>query len=400
MAYQNVGTPRFIIDWLQWWKSLGLIRGHQIWNARAIEPIETFTSENEGIVVDNIIGINPTSQTIATDIEDDADGFNYNITGTSNWQLPRPGSSNNDPVFPIEEVNIVGLLGHNFGSFPGLDFTFNFHDGENIENNYINLTNEVTNPISINADPQQQGKNMKFDYNGFTLQSADGTSTGNSPLVGPGSFQPNIRLDPANADNYYTSHFKLGSLLMGKTYELPHSPELSLTMTNEMDGISRSRTKGGSDLVNYRYTKSPLWGDLAPWELHDPVNPLQDQNLSRIGRRSWDLSFNYLSASDLNPVTEGVSKKITDPDAFDNEAGNPIWTSQSGTTSNILQSDDFYSQVIHRTNGGALPFIFQPDSNNSNPDQFAICKFDMNSFVYEQISKGIYNVNLKIREVW
>ena len=51
MAYQNVGTPRFIIDWLQWWKSLGLIRGHQIWNARAIEPIETFTSENDSVCI-------------------------------------------------------------------------------------------------------------------------------------------------------------------------------------------------------------------------------------------------------------------------------------------------------------------------------------------------------------
>tara|TARA_Y100000034_G_C6692593_1_gene305021 strand:+ start:176 stop:304 length:129 start_codon:yes stop_codon:yes gene_type:complete len=32
MAYQNVGTPRFIIDWLSWWKSLGLLYGGDIWN--------------------------------------------------------------------------------------------------------------------------------------------------------------------------------------------------------------------------------------------------------------------------------------------------------------------------------------------------------------------------------
>ena len=49
---------------------------------------------------------------------------------------------------------------------------------------------------------------------------------------------------------------------------------------------------------------------------------------------------------------------------------------------------------------GNLPFIFQPDSNNNNPDQFAICKFDMKEFKFEQVANGVYNVKLKIREVW
>ena len=31
MAYSSVKTPRFIIDWLQWWKELGLIKGRDIY---------------------------------------------------------------------------------------------------------------------------------------------------------------------------------------------------------------------------------------------------------------------------------------------------------------------------------------------------------------------------------
>ena len=69
---------------------------------------------------------------------------------------------------------------------------------------------------------------------------------------------------------------------------------------------------------------------------------------------------------------------------------------------NILTDDNFFSQVIHKTNGGQLPFIFQPDggaNGNNNPDQFAICKFD-SGFKFEQVANGVYNVKLKIREVW
>ena len=58
------------------------------------------------------------------------------------------------------------------------------------------------------------------------------------------------------------------------------------------------------------------------------------------------------------------------------------------------------SEVIRKTNGGQLPFIFQPDKDNNNPDQFAIAKFDMKSFKFEQVANGVYNVKLKIREVW
>ena len=54
--------------------------------------------------------------------------------------------------------------------------------------------------------------------------------------------------------------------------------------------------------------------------------------------------------------------------------------------------------------GSHLPFIFNPSgggaSPNNNPDQFAICRFDMDSLQYTQVAHNTYNVKLKIREVW
>ena len=67
---------------------------------------------------------------------------------------------------------------------------------------------------------------------------------------------------------------------------------------------------------------------------------------------------------------------------------------------NLLTDDNFFSQVWHKTLGGTLPFIFQPDSSNNNPDQFAICKFKDNSLEATQSAHNVYDIKLSIEEVW
>jgi hypothetical protein len=67
---------------------------------------------------------------------------------------------------------------------------------------------------------------------------------------------------------------------------------------------------------------------------------------------------------------------------------------------NVLNGEDFFSSVWNKTMGGHLPFIFQQDKNNSNPDQFAICRFDMDSLQVKQVAYNTYTISLKIRECW
>ena len=66
----------------------------------------------------------------------------------------------------------------------------------------------------------------------------------------------------------------------------------------------------------------------------------------------------------------------------------------------IITDDNFFSQVWHKTLAGTLPFIFQPDSSNSNPDQFAICRFKDNSLKATQSAFNVYDISLSIEEVW
>ena len=106
------------------------------------------------------------------------------------------------------------------------------------------------------------------------------------------------------------------------------------------------------------------------------------------------MSFSFLSDLSIFPEISNLNYyESLSPDGLQ-------YGSQLDSSGNTLLDDptSFYSQVIHKTNGGSLPFVFQPDSSNNNPDQFAICKMKISKF--KQVANGAYNIKLKIREVW
>jgi len=53
----------------------------------------------------------------------------------------------------------------------------------------------------------------------------------------------------------------LAELVVGRYYDMPHSPDLSLSMSHEYEGIKTITTKGGSTLSNTSYYKPAKWGD-------------------------------------------------------------------------------------------------------------------------------------------
>ena len=328
MAYQNVGTPRFYVNVLEWLASKG-------YDAL---PNNTF-------------------RTLPVNVQ----------TTTGN-------SGEGDYNFLIS----LGFNSNSFyavlGLYPNGSWKISDSSG-----NYLSLTGAV-NPSG------ELGQNCDPDRGGWSLGTFNGEGLGSGwHLITTG--MPSA-----------------GSIILGTYYDMPHSPDLKLTMTREMDGVKRIRTKGGTDLVKQQYTGNPDygasfdgWGFAEAWELWFSFP--EHQSLSRSGRRVWDLSFSYLQDSDLFPEISNLEEHGTDYDS----------SSSIGKT--LLDDNSFYSQVIHKTNGGQLPFIFQPDAprlnpltglyegGNSNPDNFAICKFD-NSFSFQQTAPNLYSVKMKIREVW
>ena len=121
--------------------------------------------------------------------------------------------------------------------------------------------------------------------------------------------------------------------------------------------------------------------------------------LSKTGRRVWNLTFSFLDDGNIFGANQMLNNDIFKTEIAD---GNFTFDDNDVNASNefifnITQDDSFFSQVINKTLGGSLPFIFQPD--NQYPD-FAICKFDQNSFSFAQQSPNLYRITLKIREIW
>ena len=142
-----------------------------------------------------------------------------------------------------------------------------------------------------------------------------------------------------------------------------------------------------------------------PFDVYETSLDVTTTGARRNGRKSWSLKFSYVSDSDLFSSNPGASSytehpndstyETSDLDGLD-ATGSPISTSYLGF--NIDTDDSFYAQVWNKTLGGALPFIFQPDSNHR--DDFYICKFDQKSLKIEQSAYKVYDISLKIVEAW
>ena len=159
--------------------------------------------------------------------------------------------------------------------------------------------------------------------------------------------------------------------------------------TIEVKSTKTVETKGGATLSNTYWIKPPNWGDDLPaWGLSGAEGIT---SLSVSGRRIWNLTFSYLDEEDVLPE---VSSLTSYGSSFFNE-NDPQYKAFLNNDAN----SNFFTEVIHKTAGGALPFIFNP-SGEAKPDDYAICKFDQNSFQFSKISDTLYSTTLKIREVW
>ena len=335
MAYQNVGTPRFYINVGEWLLSTGAAVYAPAWD----EDPNIFST----------LPVNPTLQSSTAQTTEIIIMFSMAIP----------------TVVGEKEQGFVAVLGHEYvyESSPYMFQIFRTADPD------YSKTNGFTEVINGNWS----STDVAPEYAGFSILEIE-----ESAIYGVYLEYPVPRI---------------GSIILGSYYDMPHSPDLSLTLSREMEGANRIRTKGGFDLVQHKYIRPPNWGQLGAWELG--VDTINKQYLQKSGRRIWDLSFSYLQDSDIFPDVSSLRNYETISPNGD------VWNNSMDITDNtLLEENTFYSQVIHKTNGGQLPFIFQPDNSNSNPDQFAICKFDQSSFQFKQVANGVYNVKLKIREVW
>ena len=178
------------------------------------------------------------------------------------------------------------------------------------------------------------------------------------------------------------SPFRLGSFVAGRSFTFPHNANLSMNINNETN-IRKTRTLGGSDIVDINYYRQPLWNGYPPFVA---TNEPSLSATSSIGRRSWALTFSFLTQDSTFPQDMGegfmFDNNITDD-------GVNTWT--NWTTENIT------SHFMTLTLNGQLPFLFQPDSTK---DVYAWCRLKSNTFSVQQSAPNLYTSKMTFEEVW
>ena len=298
------------------------------------------------------------------------------VIGNQNQNTPKTS-------FPI---NFCALLNHNFGtetlnitSWSGLGNTM---DGQSLTDTNIynknvlnaNINNALNNTISP-------------EYNGTSIWTFTETND---------YFKEFQALFPTGYDT--STNHQLGSFVVGKYWDAPYSPDLNLTMSRSFAGIKKQKTIGGKTLANIYYDGPTEWTmndpdgtyKYPPFELDTTgtdFNQRVKSGLGRKGLRSWKLTFSYIPDGDMWMENE-VSNTLTSDDVTpNNDIPNP------------MLSDESFNFVWNCTLGGTLPFIFQPDKTNNNPDQFSICTFRENTLNVQQNGPNVYQLSVTIDEV-
>ena len=338
MAYQNVATPRFYANY----GLFSIMSG--------IDLIGGDASFWEAGILTQQFNLNPAST--VRDLRNETHWFQFD-----------------DDI----GYNFVFFLGHSMGV-----------NGNNILVNDYEHTFDGAFNFSVNAS-----NNGEPSYDGWSLGGFNG-----SPFLGT-----KMRV-------YLEGGYKCNSVAFGRYYDMPVSPNLSLTLGREYGGTKEQTSYNGSSISNTMWNKPPMWGDLGAWELwtenvsvdRTPINTFFNKQ-SRSGRRTWDLKFSFISDSDIWGVNQMLS---TRGENISTDIGYESDDFIDGTAFNynLLTDDNFFSQVWHRTLGGTLPFIFQPDNTNNNPDQFAICRFTTDTLKVTQSAFNVYDISVSIEEVW
>ena len=385
---QNIGTPRIYVNLHSWAKAIGLISDTNPYftNSNVLSG-EDWEGSWQG-KLDDIRAIfengsNPIKAKTIYGVDDENHSTMSIITQykTNLSQL-------------MEGNCYLALLNHNLASEGArlnqeIVSGFDAYTSDGSSEDYSG-TFTITGGVNIEA---VSGDRFKIEYDGFSIAHFNYSGEAHNriyPLFGV-----NVGDGMAGGEE-----IKMGGFAFGNYYDFPHSPELNAKQSIEMGQLTRHQSVIGGSLSNSMQTKE-MWGDLGAWELDSPSEQDDASKLGvRAGKRVWDLSFKYLQGKDALPIN-ALGNTIFDIDnasSYDStdytDGGESAYFN-----SNLLDGEDFFSSVWNKTLGGHLPFIFQPDNTNNNPDQFAICKFDQDSLVLKQVANNVYDVKLKIREI-
>ena len=286
-----------------------------------------------------------------------------------------PDKPDNNYIKYLFDYNYIMCLGHNFFEADmGLETSALYDDGSTQKMNITDIVNGLSN---INGPT----------YNGFSISKITNNHMGNN--------QSGVHLEfnqPADAD----SPASLGSLLMGKYWDSPQNCDINTSIEYKY-GAKQKKTSGGKTISKLNYYKPDKWL-MDAWHLDRYISDTRGDNVpSRTGIRVWNISFSLLHQKYAMNQWNHIEKSVGYSQSGDYAGGANV------SSYSILDSIDFYTNVVNMTLGSHLPFVIQLDAtdaegntSNNNADTFAIVR--MKNYKITQTNPKFCKISMTLEE--
>ena len=344
MSNLNIRKPKFYVDRINY----VLNRGRTI--AQSCEIQSTDTGNNTvglktGSSVADLIDMRPLNQAV----------FETSSTATTQADTV---ITRFDFAFGSYVTNFVAILNHNMAS---ADAKFSIGYGTEAQVETIGFDTSgggtiVTPSVILNGT--ESSKIVTPQSNGHTLVTFDTASSSDWGIQFQGS-------DGTNFDG--DNDLKIGCILIGEVYTMPHSPDLSVKRNIVFDKQNMQESLGGQRFSSLSSVGKRYVSEQSKSPFHDYTS-----NGARGyygGRMSYEMKFSYLNATDIMP---------DDYSSFNDDS----------------VVDDLWSA----THGSHIPFIFTQDGASTSESDYLFARFGQNSLNMTQVAPDVFDVSMRIEE--
>ena len=377
-GYGAVGSVRLYCSVIQYAKSIGYVKN--IFN-RNCEPI------NDELATP--FEYNPAkSQTYQANTDEPVSEISFNCE----FKSIDEGDRNFAQLLKL--INYYGVYGHNISTASG-SFA-----KTSIKCYGLSAFDDFEYTAVSETEPQSYqdivGTNQSMG-NGYSIVGVEN-------FMGEDTYFEAIKiaLEAKDGESFQGDQFDINAIDAGVYVDLPQNANLNMNINYDYDGIKYKRTTSGRTIPNVQYYRAPDWGKYSRWthvsnEALDLSNSNDDnwqnkfnmKNVGTNGRRSWDLTWSFLSEEDVMPfVHEG--------NMFANGMLNakhdthPNLHIHGGTPKSIIGT------IMTLSLGGKIPMVFQPDKEVRDFIWVCIDK----GISIQQVAPKMYTIKLKLTECY
>ena len=356
MANMNIGTPRFYTDQVNYYLNKGTA------------STEFTLNESVGLAAltgsaDELFDMNPLNQVTF----DTGSNTSAHVLVNLDMQATRPKSFiailNHNLLTARGKIRI--FAGNISGDVDALDGT----DNDDVDWSG-GTTTEAVNADSIITGGGNDSVVVEPAADGSTVFTFTETLRRHCGIQFEGAPQTNGATN-ATDEVWSSTDLRIGCILIGEMYEMPHSPDMQ---------VVRQVIMGGNDIVESysgrRFSNMRWYGRQADSSTYSrsPFSTSIYAHAAHSGRLRYDLDFSYLASTDVMPDEYGTL---------------------DGDDDNVI------SDIWENTLGSHIPFVFSIDKDAdaaTNESEHIFARFAQNSLKMTQVANQVWNLSMSIEE--